>query len=304
MTENEGARIRFRLTGEDAQAGRIPAHDVAELITGAERVLARAAGHARGRVVRRTGRWEGSIESAVRLRFIAIESGSFVVVLAPPPLTLGPLGLDAETLTSAALRESAQVAAGTADRPPRDVAGAFVRWADALGIGERYQSVEIEHNVPDTPRITIDRSTTERLRTAARLQPVLRQNELIGRLVEADFERRTAHLRTATGDRVEVSFDADWDDEVHQALRRETSIVGEVIYEADSQRAVAIHLRTLTRGEQLSAGLDPGTAPTIGIEEIARQTGVRPISSALQIGIPDLTPEEGDAFIAALRDAS
>lgn len=295
--------IRFHLSGDDAEAGRIPARDVAELIRGAERVLARAAGHARGRTVRAKGRWEGSIEDAVRLRFVGIESGSFVVVLAPPLLPPAPLGLDAETLTTAALRESASVATQETAHPHRDVAAAMVKWSDALGIGQRYASVEIRHSHPDIPQIAIDRATTERLRTVARLEPVLRENELIGRLVEADFERRTAHLRTATGDRVEVTFDAAWDDEVHQALRHETSIVGEVIYEVESQRAVAIHLRKLNRGEQLTAGLEPGAPQTLRIEEIAHQTGITPLSDPSGLYLAGLSPEEGDAFLAALSDA-
>jgi hypothetical protein len=303
-TQRQERLVRLRLTGGDAEPGQIPARDVVELLQGAERVLARAAGHVRGRQVRRTGRWEGGIESAVRLRFVAVESGSFVAVLRMPPASPTPLGLNAATLTEGAVREAVAQIAGTAVREYKDVATAVVKWSDALGIGGRYQSVEIDHRMPQVPPARVDRVTTERLRTIARMQPVLRENELIGRLVEADFERHTAHLRTATGDRVEVAFEALWDEEVHQALRQEASVVGEVIYDAVTQRAIAVHLRRLTRGEQLTAGLVPGEAATLPIEEIARQTGLKAVSDPAMLYLDEIDDAELDAFFAAVGHAS
>lgn len=297
--------LRLRLTGGDAELGRIPARDVAELLLGAERVFARAAGHVRGRELRKTGRWGVAVEKAVRLRFAGIEGGSFTAVLSLPEPAATPLGLDAETLTEAAIRDAISLVGVAGREQHRDVASAIVKWADTLGIGEKYQSVHIAHDFPELPSVNIDRATTERLRSVARIPPVLRENELIGRLVEADFERRTAHLRTGTGDRVEVTFQPEWDDEIQQALRLETSVVGDVIYDASTQRAVAIHLRQLTRGEQLTAGLEPGDfAATLSISELARRSGIHAVKDPATLRLRGLTTAEIDAFMSAVGDGS
>jgi hypothetical protein len=122
-------------------------------------------------------------------------------------------------------------------------------------------------------------------------------------LVEADFERRTAHLRVATGDRVEVTFDSVWDDEIQQALRQETSVVGDVIYDPAAQKAVAVHLRQLTRGEQLTAGLEPGPSATLSIQEIARQSGVGPVEDPSALYLDSIEDAELGEFLEAVVHA-
>lgn len=95
-----GVRIRVRLEGPDAHLGVVPAADVAHMLLGIERVVARASGHVIGRQVRPTGRWGVLIESAVRFRLIALEERSVGGLLELPDLlpVEGTLGLSVETL--------------------------------------------------------------------------------------------------------------------------------------------------------------------------------------------------------------
>jgi len=51
--------LRVRLTGDDAQLGRVAAGDVARMLLGVERAVARAAGHVIGRQVKPTAAGAG-----------------------------------------------------------------------------------------------------------------------------------------------------------------------------------------------------------------------------------------------------
>jgi len=70
--------LSVRLTGDDAQLGRVAAGDVARMLLGIERAVARAAGHVIGRQVKPTGRRGRAIEETTRFRLLSIERGSIV----------------------------------------------------------------------------------------------------------------------------------------------------------------------------------------------------------------------------------
>src|SRR4051812_7217635 len=77
--------VRAQLEGTDAEPGRVAAADVARMILGLERAIARAAYLVLGKARRgATGRHHQVIESAARLRFVGVEKGSFIEVLALP----------------------------------------------------------------------------------------------------------------------------------------------------------------------------------------------------------------------------
>src|SRR5258708_3641880 len=148
-------KVRIRLTGGDAELGRVAASDVAELLLGFERAMARASGHVVGKALKKTGRWSKVVEEAVRLRLIDIESGSVVAVLEVPelPPTMGQLGLAVETLGELALDRTLAVAAGKKRDP--DVAGALAAWADSVGIGTRHDAIELVERRRGVRKITI-----------------------------------------------------------------------------------------------------------------------------------------------------
>jgi len=83
--------IRAALEGDEAEPGRVAAADVARLVLGLQTTLRRAAFSILGRFPRAItgGRYEAAIEDATRLKFVAVEPGSFVSVLALPEVADG-----------------------------------------------------------------------------------------------------------------------------------------------------------------------------------------------------------------------
>jgi len=88
--------LRVRLTGDDAQLGRVAAGDVARMLLG----VARAAGHVIGRQVKPTGRRGRAIEDTTRFRLLSIERGSIVGVLELPEEAANADTLNVDALAS------------------------------------------------------------------------------------------------------------------------------------------------------------------------------------------------------------
>jgi hypothetical protein len=105
--------LRVRLTGEDAELGHVAAGDVARMLLGVERAVARAAGHVIGRQVKPTGRRGRTIEETTRFRLLGIERGSVVGVLELPEEVAdnGALDLDTPSLGDLALESALATAA-------------------------------------------------------------------------------------------------------------------------------------------------------------------------------------------------
>jgi hypothetical protein len=246
------------------------------------------------------------IESAVRFRLTGFEEGSVVSVLTLPDLQSSEdtLELDVESLGEVALTHTLDVAGG--ERTERDVAEALTDWADEVGIGTRYDSVEFETSEGGVTRrsIRLDGQAVDRLREmAARLEPTARDEILTGFLFEADFERDTAHLRTPEGDRVAVAFDEAMRDRIHRALRSRASLVGEVQYDSATARAMSIRLREITRPEQLRMDLAPESFFAREDTVAALRHAGEPAGDDLgRVQDPDAPDEDVDAFLAAVSD--
>src|SRR5262249_35355144 len=94
-------------------------------------------------------------------------------------------------------------------------------------------------------------------------QAPAQDQELVGTLVEADFERNTARLRLPAGSSVDVSFSAELSDDIHEALRSKARLVGVVQYNPRTSEVKSVLLRALHRtwGPSLRSGLNrSGTA--------------------------------------------
>lgn len=295
--------LRVRLTGAAAALGSVSASDVAKLLLGVERAVARGAGAVLGRQVQTTGRWGKTIEDAVRFRLVGIESGSVVGVLELPTVETEPgtLEFDASTLGELGLLSTLSTASGEFD--DADIAGELVKLADSVGVGRRYDGVifgtEVEGRVRE---VTIDAPARDRLhRVATAMQAPERPDTLIGVLVEADFERFTARLRGGDGGSVAVEFDEPQSDAIQEALRAPAELVGQISYDPKTSRAIKVELRTITRAEQLAMNLEPGEFwQDLTIEELREQHAVRPVTADTELGDDALTDEEADAFLAAL----
>lgn len=295
--------LRVRLTGEDAELGRVAAGDVARMLLGVERAVARAAGHVIGRQVKPTGRRGRTIEETTRFRLLAIERGSIVGVLELPEETsdADTLNLDVQSLGELALTSALATAAGE-ETEQLDVAEAFVRLADDVGVGTRFAALTLEEEHPARHKsVTLDRPARERLFKIVSAAPSSRADSLIGVLVEADFESNTARLRTPGGQRIAVRFEPELADNIQHGLRRQAEFLGEVSYDPKTMEARSVKLRRIVQGEQLTIGLDAGDfwAPR-GIDELAAERGIAPVEGVDMLRDREASDEEVDRLFAAL----
>lgn len=295
--------LRVRLEGEEAELGRVSASDFARLLLGTQSAIQRAAGHVIGRALRETGRPGKVIEDSTRLRLVGIERGSVVAVLeAPRQADPDSLELADRDLGELAIDRAISTAAGDEDDLP-DVADAFVRIADEVGVGRRYDAIVFEHpEGGQTRSVRIDPASVERLIAVARRPPTPKEDTVTGVLVEADFESFTARLRGPGGSRTQVQFPPELADEIKQALREPARLRGEVSYDPKTAEARSVELRQIVHGDQLALDLDPGEFwTTRPVGEIAEEMGIAPIDDVEALRDSHATEDEVDQILAALE---
>lgn len=302
--------LRVGLTGDNAHLGEVAAADVAYLILGIERTMSQAASVILGRPKTTSGRREQVIERAVRLKLRAVEEGSVVPVLEVPDFELPAgetLDVDVASLGEQAL-ELVMDAADPESHPNADpiVVKALVEVAERLRVGDRYQALTFDAKANGHCRkALVDGEVREHLRSYVDSVPPTptREDALVGTLVEADFEKRTARLRTATEPAVQVSFDDDLADEIQNALRQPASFRGDVVYDPKTSVARAVRLQRIERGEQLVLGID---AEEFWLErnfdDLALLQGAGQPADLDVLYDRDATEEERDAFMAAISE--
>lgn len=297
--------LRVHLTGECAELGLVPASDVARLLLLVENATARAASVVLGKPKLTTGRYREVIARAARFRLRAIESGSVVPVLDLPRPAAEPSSLEVETttLTEDAVELLLDVAEFKREPHPV-VARALVELADALRVGDRYEAVVFDRPTNGGPPrlVRVDGIARKHLRLYADHGPQpVRPDSVSGVLVEADFEKRTARLRTPTEPAVQVEFTEDLDDDIHAALRQPATLRGDVTYDPRTHVARSVTLSKVERGEQLVMGLDPQDYwRERSFEELAAEQGAgRPVDPE-ELYDADASEDEKDAFMVAL----
>lgn len=301
----KGRLLRVRLEGPLAELGKVPAADVANLILGIERALARASGHVLGRPVRPTGRWEDVIARSVDLRLMRLESGSLVQVLEIPDV--GPT-TDSLRLAALSLGQiSAHVALsalGVSAQDYPDVARAWLDAAARTGLGVRHESIRLSYQADGIRRrVKLDlrrKGQLQKVVTAAN-QRALREGTLIGVLVEADFESMSARLRTPAGDAVTVTFDPNLADDIQLALRQHAHLIGEVRYRPDTTTAVSVHVRSLGAPRQLEWALPELFWQPTSIAQLEKEQGVVRLGGIDELEAPALSEDEIDLFLEAIR---
>jgi hypothetical protein len=301
-------QLRIGLTGGEAHLGEVAASDVAYLILGIERALSQAASVIVGRPKTTTGRREQVIADAVRLRLVAIEERSVVPVMEIPDVELREdetLDVDVQSLGEAALDRIIDAVDPLA-RPDPIIAKALVELAERLRIGDRYDALTLDAKTNGhRRRVRVDGQVRQRLRSYVDSAPPVptRTDALVGVLAEADFEKRTARLRTTTEPAVQIGFDEDLADEIQAALRQQASFRGEVIYDAKSNIAKYVRLQRIERGEQLVLGLDPEEFwRERTFEDLAQLQGAGQPANLDDLYDADATDEERDAFMAAVSE--
>lgn len=302
------SELRVELAGEEAKLGEVPAADVARLILGVERAMARAASVVLGRPKTTTGRYDDVIERAVRLKLRAVVEGSVDAVMEVPGVASGDdgtLDLDAASLGESALGQLLD-AADPQKHPHPVVAKGLLEMTELLRVGERYDAITFDSKANGRRRkVRVDGEVRARLRAYVDSvpPPPVRQDAVVGVLVEADFEKRTARLRTPTLPAVQVSFAEELDDDIHAALRQQATLRGEIVYDPKTHVARSVVLRKVDRGEQLVLGLDAEEFwRERSFEDLARQQGAGEPVDPESLYDAEASDEERDAFMAVLAE--
>jgi hypothetical protein len=237
---------------------------------------------------------------------VSLESGSVVTVLELPEYApdAPALPLDAESLGEMALERTLDLIAKPSARDA-SVAHAIHEWSHLLGIGTRYDALEIERiKGRERRKETIDAARADKLRTAAEAAIRLRKDAVVGTLVEADFENHTARLRAVDGTAVGVDFDETIADEIQRVLRHSAQVVGQVQYDPKSQRALRVEVQDVVApGDQLVFGFEPHSFwSATPIDELQREQGVSPIKDVRDLRDVNASQAEITAILAALAE--
>jgi len=297
-----GEELRATLRGTEATLGVIRATDVARLIVGLESAVA-AAAYATLAKPRRgsTGRHRAAIEAASRLRFERVEPGSVVAVLGLPDLSQGvdaTLGIDVDDLAGAAFDRLVASFHQPDEQVDPGIARALADLSSSLGIGERHDELILASG-RSTRESALNASSSERMRRLA-AQPVDRQQDvLVGSLREADFDKRTARLRTATGEVVQVAFSAELEDAIQEALRARAQFEGVVTFDPVTALARRVDVRRITTPEPLPFDTSAFWSPR-SVADWAEEQGVPVASFAEPLG--DWTDDERRDLVEALAE--
>jgi hypothetical protein len=272
-----GDDFRATLHGPDASLGVVRARDVARLITGLESAVAAAAYATLGKPRRgSTGRHRAAIEAASRLRFQNVESGSVVAVLRLPQLAEvddGTFDVGIDDLAGAAFDRIVASFAQPDDEVDPGIARALADLGQELGVGERHDELLLTsaRTVPGR----LDASTRERMRRLADAPLVHQPDVLMGTLREADFDRRTARLHTATGETVTVDFPAELADQIQEALRGQAAFEGIITFDPTTRTVKRVELRRISNPEPLPFDTSAFRDKT-SVEGHAQPQGVQP----------------------------
>lgn len=296
--------LRVTLRGDDAQLGRVPVGDVARLVQRLEIAAARAATSVLHQPKTTTGRYRSAIEQAVHFRLRGIETGSVVLELELPE---APFDSDASLdLEDPQLGRLALESLFAQAEQPSDpyVAEALLDVADQMAIGEKYDAVDLALTQRGSAErhASVDSRVRQNLRDYVESDgsPDQREDDVSGVLFEANFERRTAQLRTAAEGSVEVSFDEDHADAIQTALRQRSTLRGEVTYDPTHNTVRRVRLEEIVYGaEQLA--LDPHDFwRERSFDELAaQQSSGRPVDP-VELYDDEASDEERDAFMAVI----
>lgn len=299
------AKYEVRLVGKQARLGDVAAVDVARLILDVQTTIARAAGVAIGRRPKATGRWEGTIEEATKLRLVRVKRGSVLIELLPPNAlpAENELDLDVDSLADVGWATATRAINETDDESTdADVLVRLLGLADHLSIGGRFDAIEFRTN--GHPEARLDAKKREALRSAVtrrRDAPIV-PPDVVGVLFEADFERHTAKVRTQEDKVVDLIFEEEQANAIKEALRERSQFQGEVTFDPITSSVKTVRLRRIMRFEQLLLG-DEGVQSfwqPISFGELADEQGTRPIDSFDDLRDTSLTDDEFQQFIDAL----
>lgn len=302
--DNLGA-LHVVLEGGSAELGSVPAADVARLIEGSIRSIARAAEILSGRLPGQVGRRGSTVETATRFVLEGIAPGSVAIKLRVPSDFEGNregLSLEDDRLTDLAINKTMDSIEGR--DPDAYLADGLAELGEELSLGSRYQVIRFEFTKTNQKRrsVELDYSSTQRLRVTSSNTPEASKNTVGGTLVEADFERMTARLRTPSDRQIKVTFEDSQADDIHEALRQKAELEGVVKYDSTTKEAISVETRSITRTSRVTLDLaEEAFWQNLSVFELAKEQGVVVQDSVSVLYDEDASREEVDSFFKALE---
>lgn len=292
------------LEGDAARLEDVPAQDIARLIEGAIRSIARAAELVSGRTPGLAGRRGAAVEEATRFRLVEIRAGSVAVVLrAPERATTSGLELEDERLTELAINQTLDALEGDLIDIDPSLASALANLGDELGVGVRYETVRFDvgtrSGVVRTCRL--DQAVHTRLRQIVQKPLPAASSAVYGTLVEADFENFTARLRTPTNRRVKIAFTNENADVIQNVLRQKAEFDGVVTYDPNTKEASSVEMHSVVRTDQVHLELDEsGFWGNYTVAELATEQGVVVSEHVSDLHATDIGHDDFDSFFEVL----
>jgi len=280
--------LKVRLKGPGTRQGRIPLTDLIELgrhvqqaVEGVGRLLLGQA------YSRRPGPKPRDIKAECMLEVVAINKGSFELVLDVPQTEQGKLdgmhlGREAAETFVGGL---AVLTNGGALPPGYDIK--VVHAVRDIGhvLNGHVEKIEFEAGRTRAGRAskcTYDRAFMERMSSRIH-EPVTNERAVEGRLLMADFKltSRRCRIHQPSGGTVDCTFGEEMMDTVQEFLRRNVRVTGEAQIDADSNRIRRLtisDIEPVTEGEE---GFEEITAEKFwqekSIDQMAEEQGIRPV---------------------------
>jgi hypothetical protein len=302
------SNFRVRLEGPNG-LGDLTVREVASFLNAIVEIVAKGAEELVSTPVATTGRHVAPVEQASKIRLTSLRSGSLVagIATAKADQPAGAFQFQDRTLSESALLKV------------MDTVGSDEEAAEhprvAMGIVEAYEHSasrfpDAQIVIDDIRRhrsVTVDRARSQQLRrVAARSSLVgVAGRELTGRLFEADFERRIAHVRTPDNAVVEVRFDAIHDDDIHRYLRSRATIIADVTFDPATGRIKRLQVREVLAGSQLGldfGGVDFWRDPDL--HQLVAAVGGRPVTDLRALQMTGVSDEEWASLYAVVESGS
>lgn len=297
------AAFEFILEGV-GRMEEIPLREVADFLESIVILVAQGAASVMGRPIRGSGQYPGPVADAARVRLVALRSGSLRAELlpaAPAPQPEG-LGIAAVGLSEAAIEAVVTTIDGS-DRYP-ELAGSlatFIERHRAHGHDASLRIIDLRHG--GSRDVVADAASLPALlAVAARgTLPTMASRLVSGRMFEADVERRTAKVRTASGAKVDVSFGPEHVEAIERVFGATASLSGDVDYDPSTAAIRRIRVTEVVAGEQMGldfGGVDFFHPPTLA--ELSARQGTGPVTDPDALALQGVSDADWDAFFEAI----
>lgn len=289
MSKKADYALKVRLTGPGTRQGRIRLRDLIELgrhiqqaVEGVGRLLLGQADS------RRPGPKPRDIETECMLEVVAINRGSFELVLDVPQTEQGKLdgmhlGREAtETFVGglAVLRDGGEAL-------PLGYDIKVVHAVRDIGhvLNGRVETIAFETGrtrTGQTLKCIYDRAFMERMSSRIH-EPVTNERVVQGRLLMANFKgtSRRCRLHPPVGPAVDCTFGEELMDTVQEFLRRNVRVTGEAQIDADTNRIKQLAITDIEPATEGEEGFEEITAEDFwqekSIEQLAEEQGIKPV---------------------------